>query len=150
MQFPISMRVALGTFACLSIEARFGPDAAAGVEAALRHYTRRLRSGRAPIAVPAFCRAQAPTGASASATFDLDVGPEIEAALEAEAGRQGIPIDLLLAHAVFVYLAALDATVDDVPQPLAEEGDDLPRFHRRCDFVDTRSRAVAWRRVGSA
>jgi hypothetical protein len=47
------VRVALGTFARAGIEARLGSDvAAAGVQAALLHYTRRLRSGWTPTEFP--------------------------------------------------------------------------------------------------
>ena len=74
---------------------------------ALRHYTRRLKSQREPVVIPAFCRGPAPDGAEAE--FDLAVEPEIEATLEREARRQAVPVEQLLAHAVFVYIADLDA-----------------------------------------
>jgi hypothetical protein len=101
------MKVALGTFACFCIEARFGPDPAAGVQAALRHYTRRLKSSKVPLPPPRFSRFATPDGSGAE--FELDVEPDIQAALEEEARDKSVPVEQLLVHAVFVYLADLDA-----------------------------------------
>jgi len=102
------MRVMLGKFACFSIEARFGADLASGVQAALRHYTRRLKSAKEPVAIPAFCRNQALDGSGAE--FELAVEPAIQATLEREARRQAVRIDQLLVHAIFVYLADMDSS----------------------------------------
>ena len=100
------VRVALGTFARSGIEARLGSDLAAGVQAALLHYTRRLGSSWAPPALPHFLRGS-PREPSA-ADFEIPVDPEIERILEREVRRQGAPVEQLTAHAVFVYLADLD------------------------------------------
>ena len=105
------MRVALGTFAQAGIEARVGADIAAGVQAALWHYSRRLRSGWPPVPIPRFCCDRPPRSAprEAGVTFNLAVAPEIERDLKREAARQGAPMAQILNHAVFVYLADLDA-----------------------------------------
>ena len=104
------MKVALGKFAQSGIEARLGADVAAGVQEALRHYSRRLRSGWPPVAIPLFCRDRPPRSAprETEVAFDLAVDPEIERDLKREATRQGAPIAQVLNHAVFVYLADLD------------------------------------------
>jgi hypothetical protein len=107
------MKVALGTFACFCIEARFGPDPAPTVEAALRHYTRRLRSAKPPLPPPAFSRAAAPDGSGAE--FELALEPEVQAALEEEARAQAVQVEQLIAHAVFVYLADLDSADEARP-----------------------------------
>ncbi len=91
MAIANTMKVALGKFACSCIEARFGTDLHGGVQAALRHYTRRLESAINPIAVPVFCRDQAPDGSGAE--FELVVEPKIESALEREARRQAVGME---------------------------------------------------------
>jgi hypothetical protein len=138
------MRVTLGTLAYSGIEARFGPSTAAGVDAALRHYTRRLASRRPPAPVPSFARRPPATPVM---ELDLAVGSQIEAALSKESERQGVSIDLILAHAVFVYLADLDTAEGG---RVAEEGASPSRYPRRCAFVDTGSGASGRRQVGSA
>ena len=141
--------VALGTFTRSGIEARFGSDVKAGIEAALRHYTRRLRSNRPPVRVPAFLRQEAPS--SSGEAFELEMAAEIEEALEREADRQGVSTALLLSHAVLVYLADLDANVGEFRSSRVEEGVALSRYQRRCDSFDTQLLpSTARRHVGSA
>jgi hypothetical protein len=41
-------------------------------------------------------------------TFEVEIDPEIEAELAAEASRQEATLDQLTTHAIFVYLADLD------------------------------------------
>lgn len=142
------MRVALGTFTRSGIEARFGSDVKAGTEAALRHYTRRLRSSRPPMGVPAFAREDVPTGPDDA--FELEVATEIEAALERDADRQGVSTGMLLSHAVLVYLADLDANVGDFRSSRVEEGVAQSRYQRRCASFDTQLAAATRRHVGSA
>jgi hypothetical protein len=108
-----AVKFVLGKFACFCLETRFGSDVPIGAQAALRHYTRRLKSQKEPVAVPSFYLGQAPDGAEAE--LDLAVEPEIEALLENEAQRQAVPVERLLAHAVFVYVADLDVTVGGLP-----------------------------------
>lgn len=100
------MRVTLGRFARSGIEARLGTDVPAGVQAALLHYTRRLRSGRKPVELPRFQsehRLESP-----AADFELAIDPEVERELKREVRRQGTSLEQLTAHAIFVYLADLD------------------------------------------
>lgn len=107
------MRVALGKFARSGIESRFGADVAAGVQAALLHYTRRLMSGWPPVVIPRFCSDGAPASREDACAFELPVDPEIQAALEQEARRHRVPVGQVLAHAVFVYLADVDSACQD-------------------------------------
>ncbi len=100
------MRVALGTFARSGIEARLGVDLAAGVQVALRHYAHRLKLGWRPVEFPRF-RREYPLEAT-GVDFELSVEPEVRRALEREARKFAAPVELLMAHAVFVYLADLD------------------------------------------
>jgi hypothetical protein len=101
------MRVALGTFARSGIESRFGGEVVAGVQAALLHYTRRLRSSRRPVAFPRF-RREAPSETS-GLDLELPIDPSIEAELQREVLRQGVSIEDLAEHAILVFLADLDA-----------------------------------------
>lgn len=100
------MRVALGTFARSGIETQLGVDLATGVQAALCHYAGKLKSGRAPIEPPRFCRDQGSRDPEVS--FDLAVDPEVEILLEREAARQGTDVSQLALHGVMIYLAELD------------------------------------------
>lgn len=107
------MRVALGTFARSGIESHFGEEVAAGVQAALLHYTRRLRSSRKPVAFPRFQRGV--TSEMSGLDLELPIDPSMEAALRHEVLRQGVSIESLAEHAVLVYLADLDAAA--IPDP---------------------------------
>ncbi len=101
------MRVRLCTFTRSGAEAELGADLAATVRTALSHYSERLRSGRPPVAPPRFVVSEDHEVAS-EACLDLAVAPEVEGVLRAEAARQGIDLDTLARHTVFVYLAELD------------------------------------------
>ena len=101
------MRVVIGQFARSGIEAHLGPDLAGGVQAALRHYWRRLRSGTAPVGVPRLVADQRVDAAGAS--FELPVEREIRLTLEREAARQATTIDRVLVHAILIYLSDLEA-----------------------------------------
>lgn len=100
------MRVALGRFARSGIETRLGGDVSTGVQLALHHYIRRLRSARRPIDPPHFGSA-VPAG-DAAATVDVTLDPDVEAVLEQEARRHRLPLEQILRHAVFVCLADFD------------------------------------------
>lgn len=102
------MKVELGTFARWSIETRLGSNIRVGVLTALLHYTRRLKSERRPVAPPPlYC--DRPVG-DAGAAFELQLGPETRAALESQAREHHVPLNQVLTHAVFVYLADLDSS----------------------------------------
>lgn len=101
------MNVALEPFARTCVESAFGRDLPMGVRAAVVHYARRLRLPEPPAAVPAFRRG-AGTGIAADTNVEFPVAPEVEEMLAEEARRQGVPIDRIVGHAVFVYFADLD------------------------------------------
>jgi hypothetical protein len=97
------MKIPLGTFARTGIEAELGSNLAATVQAALCHYSGKVRGGRPPIAPPPFL-----PGSNGGETLDLTVDPEVEEALQGEAARLGTNVEALAAHSVMVYLAELD------------------------------------------
>jgi hypothetical protein len=109
------MRVALGHFARSGIEAHLGADLPAGVQAALCHYWRRLRSGRTAIELPRGGRGLALDRSGAS--FELPVEAEMRLTLEHEAERQATTVDRVLLHAVLLYLAHLDASTPPPQRP---------------------------------
>jgi hypothetical protein len=85
-----------------------GSNIRVGVLTALLHYTRRLQSGWRPVAPPRFYPDR-PVG-DAGTAFELQVGPETRAALERQAEVHHVPLNQVLTHAVFVYLADLDSS----------------------------------------
>jgi hypothetical protein len=103
------MRVELGKFASWGIQARFGADLEAFVQAALLHYTRRLKSKTPPAEIPQMFLER--DGPDETVALEVVVAPDIWAALEREAHAQRVPVETVLAHAVFVYLADLDSAV---------------------------------------
>lgn len=106
-----TLRVELGTFARWSIETRLGSNVRVGVLAALHHYTRRLRSGKGPVS-PLPGHAETREGPATS--FELQVGSGMRAELERQARRHHVSLNRLLTHAIYVYLADLDAA--DTPR----------------------------------
>lgn len=99
------MKVRLGSFARSAIQTRLGTDVSAGLEAALLHYARRVRSGQKPVSYPGFLEE---VSAGSSGEFEVTVDPEVEQVLTDEMRRQDLSLDQVAAHAVFVYLADLD------------------------------------------
>ncbi len=102
------MKIELGKFALSSIEAHSGADLAGGVRAALHHYVYRLKSSLALIGPPRFL-IEGTRSERAAGAFEVAVPPEIEATLEGHARRHQVPLSQVLAHAVFTYLADLEA-----------------------------------------
>ena len=113
------VKVSMGTFVRSSFEARFGLDVATSLREACVHYSRRLRSGRKPRAVPPFhCGPGngdgatngegATSGDGAARVVEFPLRDPIRAQLEEEARRQQVPLGDLLIHAALVYLADLD------------------------------------------
>jgi hypothetical protein len=98
------MKVRLGTFARSTIETEVGVDLVTGTQAALHHYTRRLRSGRPPAPFPRFCRGESFEGT----VLEVPVDPRIEESLNHEVRRQGATLEQMISHAVLVYLADLE------------------------------------------
>jgi hypothetical protein len=100
------MKISLGTFACMGVEAHLGSDLALGVREALANYTRQIDSGSPPPEIPRFAAgALVPQPAKA---LDLSVDEETWEVLEREAARQGTTASELAAHSVLVYLAEID------------------------------------------
>jgi hypothetical protein len=100
------MRVELGAFTSGCVETTFGPDLSQGLRSAARHYSRRLRSATRPAALP-------PIGAGAAVDapkveLDVELEPRCALLLEREARSQGVDLQQLLVHAVFVCAADLD------------------------------------------
>jgi hypothetical protein len=98
------VKVALGKFACACIEARFGPDVAAGVQEAIRAYRTNLDSADTLLPFPRFLLDRpSPAG---RVEIELSVASDVQTTLEREARRQGVCMDELLTHLVFIHLAA--------------------------------------------
>jgi len=102
------MKLTLSTFARSGIEAFLGRDVGAGVQAALRHYTRSKASpGRTVPTFPRFLGGAADDRSGAD--LELAIDPEIQAVLEREARESGgVSLEQIATHAVLVYLADLD------------------------------------------
>jgi hypothetical protein len=115
------MKVALGTFVQSALKARLGAEIGVGVQAALLHYARRINAGWKPADYPRFRRELPPEDGEVD--LELVVDPEVELVLKNEVQRQGISLEELTTHAVFVYLADLDRLSQpggsSMPMPLA-------------------------------
>lgn len=98
------MRVALGEFACFCVASRFGADLGAGIQSAVRYYSRKLGSqaeSDPPWRVPK--RLDRPF-----VELDVPLDPEVVERLEREARLRAVDLQQLFNHAVFVYFAELD------------------------------------------
>jgi hypothetical protein len=116
------MRLVLGTFARRGIEACSGGDIAAGVRAALRHYTSeggsRLKGSYRE--TPRFIRIPVNAGGRAKAGVELSVDPDVQAVLEREARQSaGVSVEQIATHAVLAYLADLDEVSTREVRPLS-------------------------------
>lgn len=103
------LKIRLGKFSALSIEAGLGGDIVAVTLAAARHYARGLRSGRRPVGLPNLARLGVPDS-DLGAEFDLLLPADVAEPLADEASRREAPIELIVSHAVLVFLADLDAS----------------------------------------
>lgn len=101
------MKVRLGKFGRFSLERQLAMDPAVCIQAALLHYTLRLRSGTKPVAPPRFLPDLGSFGRPPA--IELSVAPELEAALKLEARRHDVSLDRVLQHALYVFIADLDA-----------------------------------------
>jgi hypothetical protein len=114
------MEIEIGSFAREGLETRVGPGLGAAINAALVYYVGKSRSGRIPAPYPRFLGESAEAGTvegglaarRAGAIIEVSVDERIEAALDTEAGRQGVGIAQLAGHAVLVFLAELDLIGD--------------------------------------
>ena len=102
-----TVTIELGTFARCSIETRLGSNLRLGVLAAIQHYIRRLQSGWQPVLPPSF--ACGPLPGDGATTLELQIGPVTLATLERQAEIHRVPLNRVLVHAVFVYLADLES-----------------------------------------
>ena len=110
----------LGKFARSGIESLIGSDVAAGVQAALLHYARRLRSDLRPVKFPRFCRGLQQE--TVEMVFDIPLDPYVQQSLELEVQRQGASLEELASHAVLVYLADLDRAIGMDARPAPATG----------------------------
>jgi hypothetical protein len=118
------MKVLLGPLAKSGLETRVGSNLPAAVNAALVYYVGKLNSGRPPARIPDFLKVQGDHKDDEGPTTDdlgappprpqveVAVDERIEAALAADAERQGVSLSELAGHAVLVYLAELDLIGD--------------------------------------
>jgi len=118
------MKVLLGPLAKSGLETRVGPNLPAAINAALVYYVGKLNSGRPPARIPDFLKVQGDAGDGEDAAtvemapapprplVEVSVDERIEAALAADARRQGVNLSELAGHAVLVYLAELDLIGD--------------------------------------
>ncbi len=118
------MKVLLGPLAKSGLETRVGANLPAAINAALVYYVGKLNSGRPPARIPDFLKVQGdretedgPTTADMEVSLprpvvEVAVDERIEAALAADAERQGVSLSELAGHAVLVYLAELDLIGD--------------------------------------
>jgi hypothetical protein len=98
------MRVALGEFACFCVTSRFGADVNAGIQSAVRYYSRRL--GSQAESAP---RSRLPKRLQRPfVELDVPLDDEVIERLEHEAQVRAVDVQQLLNHAVFVYFAELD------------------------------------------
>jgi hypothetical protein len=98
------MKVVVGPLAKSGLESRVGEDLPAAINAALVFYVGKLHSGRGPVAFPKFLLAPE----DPRPELEVDVDERIEAALCADAERQGVIPAELAGHAILTYLAELD------------------------------------------
>jgi hypothetical protein len=121
----VAVKVALDPFVLGSLEARFAAEPARGVEAALHHYERRLRSPVPPAEVPLFMRGVAVESETAT-EIQIAVTYDVYMALSREAERQEVDVDRIVAHAVFVFLH--DIKADGRPGDSAKENGEASRY----------------------
>ena len=93
----------VGTFLAVAIDAN-GGDLRTLVSTALAHYRKVLEAAEKPVRVPRFLDSPEPRRTE----VDVPIEPALEEMLRAEAARQRVPVENLLSHAVFLYLADLD------------------------------------------
>jgi hypothetical protein len=114
------MRVVVGPLAKSGLESRVGSNLPAAINAALVYYVGKLSSGRGPAKFPKFLPVQGEVPGDAQSStevpaeenprpeVEVEVDERIEAALFADAERQGVSPSELAGHAILVYLAELD------------------------------------------
>ncbi len=99
------MRVELGELARRGLELHVGRDLQAGVRTALADFLATAANGGVRVEAPRF---EAEREQGRVLPLEIAVDAVAEAALEAEARRQGISVSRLASHSVYLYLARLD------------------------------------------
>jgi hypothetical protein len=113
------MKVIVGPFALWGMQAQAGSNPGAGIETAVVHYIRRIKSGKPPGAVPAFRRdddIEPVQDDEKGRTFYLTVAQGTEAVLKQEASRQGTSVNRLVDHSIMVFLADMERAEPDPTQ----------------------------------
>jgi hypothetical protein len=126
------VKILLGPFAQDSIEDRFGPHLSRGIQSALRHYARRVRSARRPPVVPLFMREEEIDRATAT-ELEVAVPYEVQSALEREARAQGLPLERIVTHALFVYLSDVDTAGRTESPPVPQDFEAGARYTVHAD-----------------
>jgi len=110
-----AIKLSLGDFGRAAVEdcaKGHGREQSELVRSAFLHYLGQVESGRAAVAFPQLRRpARFARGSGKSAALELSVdldGGQWDS-LEANAKREGVALEALLAHAVLLFLADLDA-----------------------------------------
>jgi hypothetical protein len=96
------MRVSLGTFAFSCIEARFGGDVDAAIEAALDRYADRIEARSRDLPMPLFWFGH--EAGEDRIQLEVQVDSRQRRLFEGEARRQDLTIEQLLTHAVFLHI----------------------------------------------
>lgn len=110
------MKVIVGPFALWGMQAQAGSNPGAGIETAVVHYIRRLKSSKPPSEVPPFRQdsdLQSDRTDQEGRVFHLVVERGTEAVLEQEASRQGTSLDRLVDHSIMVFLADMERAEPD-------------------------------------
>lgn len=129
------VRVSLGTFACSCIEARFGGDADAAIEAALDRYADRIEAHAEDLPVPHFWLEREETEALVERDVQLD--SRRCRLFEGEARERDLTLEQLLTHAVFLHLGNFPASQPDPAAAAKQRRDRLQNRKNPCPHVVT-------------
>jgi len=123
------LRIVLEPFAQACLEGRFGGvELSTSTRAALEHYARRSRSQTPPPGLPDLRREAPGKGPVEGTGLELTLPRELEALLRRAARRSAVSVDVVVSHAVFVYVADLEAPADAA---IVEEPAPLGRYRQR-------------------
>ncbi len=97
------MKSVVGAFASSRVRERFDDDLHAGVESALSYYGQRLAAGLVPIEPHQEIRNEVEPP-----LVEVELSPAGAGLVAAEARRLGVTTEMVLNHALLLYLADLD------------------------------------------
>jgi hypothetical protein len=83
------------------------PSPASALGQAVQHYLADRGSGRGTWSYPSFLRDRPRTGGATNVSLEIDA--VTWSALRSEAGRQHVPVERLVEHALLYYMAGLDS-----------------------------------------